>query len=485
MTLRIVSRTGAATLAASCILMVIPACSSDQDNETSGAVTTITLEGPNQWTDSGSSFGPAWDRLVAKFEKDNPKIKVKTVVLPLKKFGQTISTQLAAGTAPELVFNQAAYKPYMIHHLEGDLKKPNPYVSGNKAWIDLFKPKFYGLTNSSSIDAQGHVDYAPFNLFAAGVFYNKDAFAKAGVQAPVKTFADLMTACDKLTASGYTPFGLDNSNKSVGWTIRVIANMLLSKYYDEINVFDAAGKPGSNPQVTEKDWTKAILTEQITPKTPEATESLKLLKQFFDACATKNWSGITGNSGAMTNIKDFASGKAAMAWGTDYAPAALSDVTFDYASMPFPTITKDSTPLSSNFAAQYGVGTGTNYMIPAPIKGDKLKAAIKFLQWMSVGKNIQQWLEDTGAIPAVVGADAPPNTEGLTGGAWGETMKMHSGIITRPPGTTPVSLFDGYLLGSKSLSQEQSYLAGMWKKGAAHKVKANKWGNEPWAKGAS
>lgn len=468
--------------AALALSVLATACSSG--GSSAGGVTTITLEGPNQWTSSGSTFGPAWEDLISRFEKANPKIKVKTVVLPLSQFNQTISTQLAAATAPELVFNQASYKPYMVHALESDLKKPNPYVPGNKHWIDLFNPKFYGLTKATSIDAEGHVDFVPFNLVAVGLFYNKSAFAKAGVTAPLTTFSSLLRACGKLKSAGYTPFGMDDSDIGLGWTINAIFNMLMNKHYKELNVYDATGKPGSNPQLTAKDWAKAVLTKQITPKTPEVAESLRLYKQFFDSCATKNWSGITGTSGAMVNIKDFSSGSAAMTWGTDYAPAALPGVSFKYASMPFPNITKESTPLSTSAPAQFGVSTGgTSYMIPAKVSGDKLKAAIKFLQWMSVGSNLQPWFNSTGAIPAVRAAKAPPETKGFTEGSWGEAMTM-GGIPGGPPGTTTVSLFDGYLLGSKSLSAEQSYLAGMWQKGMTQAVKDNNWGNETWAKNA-
>ena len=64
------------------------------------AGTTITLEGPNQWTQSGSSFGAPWDQLVAEFKKVTG-VTVKTDVLPAATFFSVESTQLSAGTAPD------------------------------------------------------------------------------------------------------------------------------------------------------------------------------------------------------------------------------------------------------------------------------------------------------------------------------------------------------------------------------------------------
>lgn len=466
--------------ALACVALMLAACSSGGGG--SAGVTTITLEGPNQWTTSGSTFGPAWDALIARFEKDNPKIKVKTVVLPVSEFNQTISTQLAAGTAPELVFNQASYKPYMVHHLESYLTKPNPYVPGNKRWIDVFKPKAFGL--KLTVDPEGHVDFIPFNMFTAGVFYNTSAFAKAGVRAPIKTFTDLLAACGKLEAAGYTAFGMDDSDLGIGWTWQVVSNMLLTKYYDKFNYFDATGKPGSNPTLTQEDLVRATATGQLTTKTPEVTESLKLVKQFFDQCATKNWSGIKGTSGSMVNASDFASGKAAMTWGTDFAAPVLTKVSFKYATMPFPTITKATTPLSTNAPAQKGVSLGgTSYMIPAKISGDKLKAAVKFLQYVSAPAKVEPWLKATGAIPVLKDAPVPAASRGLVAGAWAKPLKI-GGTLLGPSGTTGMGMFDGYLLGSKSLSQEQSYLQGMWNKSASELIKDNGWGHQAWAKNA-
>ena len=72
------------------------------------AGTAITLEGPNQWTQSGSSFGPPWAQVVAEFKKVTG-VTVNTDVLPLATFSSVESAQLAAGIAPDLVFNQATY----------------------------------------------------------------------------------------------------------------------------------------------------------------------------------------------------------------------------------------------------------------------------------------------------------------------------------------------------------------------------------------
>jgi len=460
------------------------ACSPGAGGGAGGPV-EITLAGPNQWNSDGASFGKPWEDLIARFHADEPDIKVTTLVLPLKDFRQTLSTQLSAGTAPELVFNQATHEPYMVHPLTEALRQPNPYVPGNKAWLDLFDPQYYGPDLPTSINAvSGDVEFVPFNLVAVGVYFNTEAFEKAGVTAPLATFADLMAACEKLTAAGYTPFAMDNSDIGIGWTVKTIANMMLDRYFDQVNVFDSAGKPGKAASLSPggKSWARAILTGAISATgTPEVAESLKLLKQFFDAAATKNWSGVASSSGSVVNLRDFLAGTAAMAWGVPFGYGALDQLAGKVSSMPFPTITKASSTLSTEAPARFGVSTGgTSYMIPSTLDEAHRGAAIKFLQWMSVAANVQPWLDATGGLPALKDATAPKGVAGMITGEWSKPMRM-GGLPGGPAGTTELSLYDGYLLGTKSLDQELAHLQDLWLKGVKERVKKNKWDSEDWA----
>ena len=41
--------------------------------------------------------------------------------------------------------------------------------------------------------------------------------------------------------------------------------------------------------------------------------------------------------------------------------------------------------------------------------------------------------------------------------------------------------YDGYLLGSKTLGQEVTYLEGLFRQGAAYLVRNDGWTGQPWA----
>ncbi|MDA8060920.1 MAG: extracellular solute-binding protein, partial [Actinomycetota bacterium] len=291
---------------------------------------TITLEGPNQWNDSGSSFGKPWTNLIASFKKATG-ITVKTVVLPLASFGSTETTQLAAGTAPQLVFDQATYKPYMITNLNPYLYRPNPFVKNNKKWLSVFRSEYYGPTNPQSLDANGNFFMIPFNLVAVGVYYNENAFAKAHVKAPIATFQDLLTACHQLKAAGYTPFAMNNSTIGVSWTEESIFNQLAAGegLYEKLDDYAAKGAKGTNPVLVQEDFDRALALGTLNAsRYPAEAETLKLMKELYDSCATPNWSGITGLSGSVVGLSQFAPGRAAMAWGVDFGFGALGGVHF-------------------------------------------------------------------------------------------------------------------------------------------------------------
>jgi multiple sugar transport system substrate-binding protein len=209
--------------------------------------------------------------------------------------------------------------------------------------------------------------------------------------------------------------------------------MLLNSEAEKVNQFAADGSAGTATTVTKKSIAHAYLTGELNLTTdPGSAEVLKMLKKFYDACATPNWSGIT-SQGAFTGGTDFTGGKAAMAWGTNFATTGLADAGFKYGTVPFPTLSTSDSSLASGKPAQFGVTAGgTAYMIPAYIKGAKRAAAIKFLQYVSSPK-IQSWLDKTGGIPAVTGLTAPPGLEAMNTGAWATVPLLGQSSLFQVP----------------------------------------------------
>jgi multiple sugar transport system substrate-binding protein len=426
----------------------------------SGDKVVITLAGPNQWNTESDTFGAEWEALIASFEKAEPGIEVKTTVLPIASFYDTLSTQLTAGTAPELIFNQAAHTPDQVVALDDYLDKPNPYDPDAATWYDAFNSDAFGDAQRNGV---GNYEWVPFNLVTAGLFYNADAFEEAGVEAPIADIGDLLDACSALKDAGYSPLAMDSGALGVGWTADVIIANLLDKYADKLNVYDASGEEGSAATVQKKSLTKALLTGELdATTTPEVAEAVKLLKEVFDGCATENWSGVAA-SATFIGGEEFLGGEAAMAWGTNFAISNLDAVDWTWSSMPFPSVTKSDTPLSSGTAARFGaVAGGTSYMIPSTTTGDKLDAAVKFLQFMSSPQGNGAWVAATKAIPAT--ADVSTAAEGLTdllAGDWAKPRLLDGGS-NRPQADQGLNIWEGYLLGTRSLDEQLQYVEAEW-----------------------
>jgi ABC-type glycerol-3-phosphate transport system substrate-binding protein len=449
------------------------------------AGTTITLEGPNQWTQSGSSFGPPWAQVVAEFKKVTG-VTVNTDVLPLATFSGVESAQLAAGIAPDLVFNQATYQPYMVVPLNKYLSQPNPFVAGHKSWLSEFDQSAFSAKVTGVLDSRGNLDWVPFNLVGIAMYYNKSAFKRAGITAPISTFSQLIGDCGALARAGYTPMAMDNSAIGIDFLYRPILDQLIQKQFSELNHFTVTGAAGTASELTAKDLAWGIATGKFSASDPYVKESLVLLKQLFDSCATKNWSGITGLSGDGVGLPQFESGQAAMAFAVDFGYGTIAaSAHFPIGSMPFPEITTATTELSANVPARSGNSTGgTSYMIPAHTSANALKASLLFLQFMSAPQYITNWLAETGGIPAIQGITPPASTAAYFEGAWGKPAIINpftSSAYDVAPGVLFTEAYDGYLLGSKTLGQEEAYLEGLFRQGAAYLVQNDGWTGQPWA----
>jgi multiple sugar transport system substrate-binding protein len=390
------------------------------------------------------------------------------------------------------MFNQLTYKPAQVVNLTPWLNKPNPYAPANpkyKTWHDWFPDHSLGTAYE---DVNGNYDWVPFNLFDSGIYVNADAFAKAGVPLPIKTWQDLVNAVPKLKKAGYIPMAMDGS-QLYSWIPDIIINMMMNKYFNAWNYYLPNGKHGKATYIGQalngpEDWARVIKSGTNIAALPEFAEALQLTKWFFDNAVSPNWSGIKGLSGIGLDIPDFVAGKTAMAFGADFAYPSMSAAKFKFASMPFPTITTATTPLSENLPAEFGASPGgTSYLIPASTKGNNLTYAVKFLQFMTSPTTAEQWIKDSAGAPAVYGEVGVPGISAFNVGAWANPMRNGYGIWTgfgQQESNTALQIMTGYLLGSTSLKDTQSALESAFEQGITYEIgqNPNTWGKESWAK---
>lgn len=181
------------------IIMVlsIAACGSNNNSEDGGTgqpsdedetveITYLSMVTPNL----DDEF---WDSVVQRFEDDYPHIKVNRIQAPAMEgsndnYGKTL---LASGDFPDVISN-ISVKDFVDADalleipVDEDVKKIRDYEAL------MLDGKLYHL--------QAYIQ--PETL----VFYNKEMFAKAGIESTPKSLDELMDAADKLDQAGFTPF---------------------------------------------------------------------------------------------------------------------------------------------------------------------------------------------------------------------------------------------------------------------------------------
>lgn len=184
------SRLPALTVAVTTAL-IVGACSSGTDAGSGGDATTLTLASVDQG---------AIEDVVKAFEAANPGVKVRYTTSGADQYQQQIRTQLASGTAPDVMTvwpgNGNPGATYV-------LAKPGYLMDlSDQPWAAKLPT---GLKDVAQYE--GKTYNAVFGLNGIGAVYHQQALDKAGLTAP-KTWTELLTFCRAAAAKGTPAFAL-------------------------------------------------------------------------------------------------------------------------------------------------------------------------------------------------------------------------------------------------------------------------------------
>jgi ABC-type glycerol-3-phosphate transport system substrate-binding protein len=273
------------------------ACSSSGGTSSSSASGPVTL---TVWENYGTEQNAtALKNLAAAFHKLHPNITLNVVSQPADNYFALLQAAAVSKTGPDLAVMWTGlftlqYKDFLTN-LQG--KVPASAL----ARID---PDALKWTSNDFNAANGPYVIPLENQFYIG-FYNKAAFAKAGVSSVPNDWNQLFAACKKLRAAGYTPLTYGNGGQPLG-----------AEFYPWYDM--SYMMIGSYPV---SEWQK-LYSGQI-PWTSSANSAQ------LSTWAKLKSSGCT-NSDVLTktnNLGDFETGKAAMmidgTWDTQKFTDAL------------------------------------------------------------------------------------------------------------------------------------------------------------------
>lgn len=326
--------------------------------------------------------GYAEDQAIwAKFEKDNPDIKIEKEELFNEPFHQKMQAYIAAGTLPDVFYMWPSGRSQVIH--EKKLAKDLVQLLGAD-YIANFSAAARNVNNQGG----GYLAEIPQSFtYTTTVYANKKLLADNGLAVPT-TYEEMKAMVPKLRAKGIETLFLPNKDK---WPAQsclfstVAGRMVGDGFIDDVKAGNA--KFTDKPFVDSLAFVETMYKDGVVAKN-DATIGYGEGPGLF--AAGKAALFVDGDWRVGAYITDKASGKALI------DPAAQ---TSDFELVNFPAIPGEKNP--GTVSAIAGVGYGVAATIPAG--SAKEKAAVRLMKYL-YSPEVQKIRFEQGAyIPTLKG----------------------------------------------------------------------------------
>lgn len=289
-------------LAVVAVTALAAGCSSAKKASPSGSGTakpvTLNLVGADYGSGPADSTQKYWQALSAAFHAQNPSITVKVTTINWTDYDTKVKTQLQNKDYPDIL--QGEFFPQ--YATDGLVEPVSAALSNPKVGASVF---------ASAFSVNGTQYAVPFDTSARAMFYNKKAFAAAGISNPPSTWDELKADAVALKAKGYIgyamPLGSEEAQaESYLWML---------------------GNGGG--------WQT---DGKYTINSPQNVETFQFMKSLVSAGLTEpNPSTYNRTANAAA---DFAAGKVGMEFNGPFLTATIASAgtlaSSDYATAPIP-----------------------------------------------------------------------------------------------------------------------------------------------------
>ena len=322
------------------------------------AQTTITY-----WQYEFAVRVDAMNRLIERFEAENPDVIVRHETFPYDGYPQQVAAALAAGQGPDVV--QLFYGWLPTWQRAGNVV-PLPEEHFDYAALD---EEFAPLVQAAKIDG---VWYGlPTAVRSLALFYNLDKLQAAGFDGPPATWDEFVEMAKALTVRqgnrvvevgfGFAPNGQDH---------HLLREVLVRQF---------GGQPYSD-DYTDVQFDSEAGVQALAFYTSWVTEHGFAVPEF-----------VPGNNGYRDGFRQLEN--IAMIIDGSFAVGDVQKVEFNWGVAELPTFDNG---VRSNFASFFMNGITPN-AAKDPVK---LEAASRFLQFITSEDAMRLWLEVTGELPA-------------------------------------------------------------------------------------
>jgi multiple sugar transport system substrate-binding protein len=385
----------------------------------------------------------------AAYMKMHPTVKVQMVPPPTGDTNTWFITHAMANQLPDIT--QASSYPYIqrgfMTSITKYLMEPNPYIAGNKRWIDSLPPGF--LTPFIGLDGN-YYGFAA-DTAAIWVYYNPQNLARIGMKAAPANWAEMLEACKRLKAQGMIPHSQPGG---LGWPISWWF------LFAESSLWASQFAPGTSLDVA--SWVRAVKKGQLKKTDDRTRQAWQLVKEF-----SQYWQlGTISNANANTFEKDFAAGKLTFIQDGSWNMGQLTTLIkgrFPLVALPagIPPITRESSKYATGALENSGVGALNGIALwITKHAADHLDVVVDFLRYYASPQVMGPMALDVGEVPMVEGTGHLPSLVQQA-----KQVASQPGLLMTPyynADTTFTNTYDkmanGYLAGAISLDTALSTL---------------------------
>ncbi len=311
------------------------------------------------------------DGYAADFMRDNPGAKVTPIYAGTYQDTLTkAQTALKANAGPQMAVLLSTDAFSLI---DDDLIVPLDTLAtgeADKAWLGSFYPAF--LRNG---EIDGHLWGVPFQRSTIVLYWNKSAFADAGLdpEQPPMTWAEQAEFAHKLTKR--------SANATERWGMQIPATGFAYWLFQALATQAGATLADAN----------GIATDFASPACIEAL-------QYWIDLATKYQAHPPGVVDWGTTPRDFLEQKVAMIWTTTGNLSNIrTNAKFPFGVAMLPAGKRRGSP----------TGGGNFYLFKAADTAQR-EMALRFVRWISSPERAAQWGIDTGYVATRPDAWATP-----------------------------------------------------------------------------
>ncbi|MGE5598961.1 MAG: ABC transporter substrate-binding protein [Bacteroidota bacterium] len=277
---------------------------------------------------------------------------------------EKLRTDAAADTMPDLFMLKADRSEFNVLAKSGRVVDLHPYLAADKKW----KAKFTDETSLATYTDNKKLLGVPYAKAYVGIFYNKDLFAKAGIDAFPATWDDFFAACERLKKAGITPIAL-MTGENAWCTALMLANLI-----------------GTSPEG--QKWLQESKPATIKFTTPVFINAVKRLQTLLNQYTTLD--AVGAGYGIAAN--NFLQSKAAMIANGPWMIGSFSD--------------PKSAPAGFDKSVAYALAPGNGVIAMENIayaSGSKTKAkrdaAVEFLKYLTTDSVYTSYLSLSGNAP--------------------------------------------------------------------------------------